>query len=232
MNKRHDDAFLERREAARATLDHLPGNCANNSEGRLVFFDAVYEEAQGDEAAVPWADLEPKAYLVEWLKDNSGVGKKAVDIGCGLGDNAEAIAQAGYETTAFDIVEKAIEWAVQRFPKSDVAYRAADLFAPPEEWIGGFDFVHECYTLQALPPDMVEETYAAICRLLAPSGTLLIFTRYRKDGVEVNGPPWALEERLLDTPAAHGLIKMSERRFDIKRRDNDVPHHLSLWQKP
>ncbi|MEO1067427.1 MAG: class I SAM-dependent methyltransferase, partial [Pseudomonadota bacterium] len=160
-----------------------------------------------------------------------GAGARAIDIACGLGDNAEAMATAGYKTTGFDIVEKAIAWASKRFPESPVDYRVADLFSPPQEWVGGFDLVHECYTLQALPEGMVKETAAAICALVAPGGTLLVYTRCRPDGADADGPPWPLEERNLTLPAAHGLTKLSEKSFQVDRHDKVIDHSFAVWRK-
>ncbi|MEP6357149.1 MAG: class I SAM-dependent methyltransferase [Hyphomicrobiales bacterium] len=235
MTEPMDDAFLARRASARAELDALPGNYAHDSAGRTVFFDAVYEEAKGDEAAVPWADLEPKDYLIEWLAKSAdqviGQGKSAIDVGCGLGDNAEAMAAHGYATTAFDVVVKAIDWAKKRFPATGVNYQVADLFALPDEWMQSFDLVHECYTLQALPPEMLHETSKAICGLVAPGGKLLIYTRARADGAEANGPPWPIEEQFLDLPKQFGLTKLSEQKLIVPRDVRNIPHHFSIWQR-
>ncbi|MCC5670705.1 class I SAM-dependent methyltransferase [Nostoc sp. CHAB 5784] len=41
-------------------------------------------------------------------------GQKALVIGCGLGDDAEAIASLGFEVTAFDISPTAIAWCQER----------------------------------------------------------------------------------------------------------------------
>lgn len=231
MSTVKDAAFMSRRDAARTKLDQLPGNYANDSAGRLVFFDAVYEEAKNDAAAVPWADLEPKGYLLKWLRNNPGEAERAIDIGCGLGDNAEAIAAHGYQTTGFDVAAKAITWAQNRFPQTDVAYQVADLFNVPEQWAGGFDLVHECFTLQALPPEILSETVEAVCGLVASGGTLLVYTRYRENGAQASGPPWPIEECFLDQPKHYGLSKVHEERTVVTRGDKSVPHHFSIWKK-
>ena len=58
-------------------------------------------------------------------------GKKALTIGCGLGDDAEQLAEWGFSTTAFDVSETAIRACRRRFPDSRVQYVAADLLQPP-----------------------------------------------------------------------------------------------------
>ena len=226
-----DPDFAARREKVRSALDELPGNYAEDSDGRNVFFDAVYDRANGDEAQIPWADLAPKDDLVSYLETHAGEGRRAIDVACGLGDNAEAMAAYGYQVTAFDVVEKAIEWAKKRFKNSDVSYQAADLFNPPSDWRQGFDLVHECYTLQALPEGMIEESTKAICDLVAPQGTLLIYTRMRDNGAAANGPPWPLQEQYLDLPAKNGLTKLSDKRFTVKRGDREIPHSFAIWER-
>ncbi|MEM8838214.1 MAG: class I SAM-dependent methyltransferase [Pseudomonadota bacterium] len=231
MNAKDED-FQKRREAARAQLSALPGNDAPDAAGRRHFFDAVYERAAGDEAAIPWADLEAKPELLSYLADHPGKRRRALDIACGLGDNAEALANAGYTTIAFDIAEEAIAWAKKRFPETAVSYETADLFNPPESWAPGFDLVHECYTLQALPPEGVEETARAICRLVAPGGTLLVYSRTRPDGADADGPPWPLEETNLRLPERFGLTQVSDKRFSISRGDRVIDHSFAVWHRP
>ncbi|GAB4349830.1 MAG: hypothetical protein Kow0026_05520 [Oricola sp.] len=209
-----------------------------NGEGgtlpeRREFFKDIYRSAGGDAGRIPWADLAAKAVLHEWLVKNPGDGKRtAIDIGCGLGDNAEALAAAGYETTAFDLSEHAIGWARKRFPGSPVDYTVADLFDLPERWKGAFDLVNECYTLQSLSPGMLAETAAAIASLVRPGGTLLVYARWRADGAEVNGPPWPLEESKLHVFADLGFTLQSEDRFTVERPGRKIPHSFAVWRKP
>lgn len=199
---------------------------------RREFFKDIYRRAGGDAGQIPWADLAAKAVLHEWLVKNPGHGEQsAIDIACGLGDNAEALAEAGYETTAFDLSEHAISWAQKRFPDSPVSYTTADLFALPEEWNGAFDLVNECYTLQSLSPDMLQETAAAVASLVKPGGTLLVYARWREDGAEVNGPPWPLEKSKLHVFSGLGFDLLSEDLFSVSRPGRDVPHSFAVWRK-
>ena len=49
-------------------------------------------------------------------------GQKAIVIGCGVGDDAEALSEAGYEVTAFDISPEAILLCKNRYPDTTVNY--------------------------------------------------------------------------------------------------------------
>ena len=124
------------------------------------WFDALYAEADGDTSQIPWADLEPNPHLVAWLEKHplDGANKKAVVVGCGLGDDAEKLAEYGFEVTAFDVAPKGIEWAKKLHPDTKVNYLVADLFNLPDGLKGKFDFVLEIHTIQALPVSLREKS--------------------------------------------------------------------------
>ena len=117
------------------------------------WFEVLYKEAEAGKSTVPWADRGANSNLIEFWSVNTQPtdGKQALVIACGLGDDAEQLAAWGFETTAFDISETAIRTARNRFPNREVRYQVADLFEPPAEWVGKFDFVFEANTVQALP---------------------------------------------------------------------------------
>ncbi|MCB1541959.1 MAG: class I SAM-dependent methyltransferase [Rhodoblastus sp.] len=202
------DDFAARRAAARQRLDAIdPAKSGRLDDPyRRDWFRAVYDLADGDEAAVPWADKAAHPLLREWLDSRALSNLGALDVGCGLGDNAEALAAAGARTTAFDLSEDAISWANRRFPQSRVDYRAADLFDPPAEWRAAFDFVHECYTLQALPNRLLPEAGRALASFLKPGGRLLVIARSRPNPAAPDGPPWPLARGDIEALMAHGLV--------------------------
>ncbi len=132
----------------------------NNPTG---WFEALYNQAKGDSSAVPWANLGPSPDVVDWFNKQQlqGNSQKALVVGCGLGDDAEFLSHRGFVVTAFDVSPTAIAWCKQRFPDSTVTYHPADLFEPPAEWLAGFDFVLEYFTIQALPPAMNKEAHSS-----------------------------------------------------------------------
>ena len=228
-----DPDFRQRRDAARKRLDALIGADSSDAGERKSWFEAVYESADGDPAGVPWADLTPKPKLLGYLADNPGKGRTALDVACGLGDNAEAIAGAGYQTTAFDLAEGAIRWAIERFPNTQVNYQTADLFFLPAEWNQAYDFVHEYYTVQALEGEMRTAAPAAIARLVAPAGRLLVVARARAEGTVSSGPPWPLMPSEVDMFAqGTGLTEVSREVFEVQKQDLSVPHVKAIFARP
>ena len=88
-----------------------------------AWFEVLYAQAKGDTAKIPWAKLAPHPYLQDWLTNHEPFPsqQKALVIGCGLGDDAEALANLGFEVTAFDISPTAITWCKQRFPNGSIS---------------------------------------------------------------------------------------------------------------
>jgi len=223
--------FAARRAAARARLDALdphmkPGGTAADPR-RKDWFEAVYVLADGDFAAVPWAGLAPHPLLADWLAHNGRLdGLKAADVGCGLGDNAAALAEAGAGVVAFDLVSGAIDWARRRFPGGDIDFRVADLFELPADWRGAFDFVQETYTLQALPAELLPSAGAALGGLLAPGGRLLVIARAREEDQQLAGPPWPLTRAAIEGLAGAGLRMTTLE--DIAAAENRPRHWRAL----
>jgi SAM-dependent methyltransferase len=148
---------------------------------------------------------------VEWLDASNiqGKGRKALKVGCGLGDDAEELAQRGFQTTAFDISQTAISWCRRRYLHSSVAYHVANLYNVPAEWHGAFSLVVESYTLQVLPPDLRAKAIYCISGFLAPGGTLLVIARGR-DSTESEGKmPWPLTKEELAAINDSGLEEVS-----------------------
>src|SRR6185295_8490123 len=95
------------------------------------WFEDLYREADAGTTVVPWADLVPNPHLVEWLDTAPASRGRVLDVGTGLGDNAEELARRGYSVVAFDVAATAIERARERFPQSTVEYCVANLLEPP-----------------------------------------------------------------------------------------------------
>ncbi len=160
----------------------------------LAWFEELYSQAESAGlSSIPWADLEPNPNLVEWLdrRQTDRQGKRALKVGCGLGDDAEELSRRGFDVVAFDISKSAVAMSKRRFPQSSVRYEPVDLFHPPD-WVGRFDLVLESYTLQVLPPALRLEAMTRITSFVAPGGNLLLITRARENEGDPGQMPWPL----------------------------------------
>jgi len=191
-----------RRRAAELAAQHV-------SDGRPTgWFEPLYAAASGDAGKVPWADLAPNPGLLVWARRAGTTayhGKRALVVGCGLGDDAEEVAGWGARVLAFDISPTAIAWARLRFPESRVSYEVGDLFSPPGSWARAFDFVFEAYTLQSLPRSVRPPAFDNLAGFVAPGGTLLVIARARDEREQVEGPPWPLAASELERFETSGL---------------------------
>jgi len=176
------------------------------------WFESLYAAAAGDAQNIPWADLRPNIHLVAWLDAHGvrGEGKRALVVGCGLGDDAEELARREFDVTAFDVASTAIAWCRRRFPHTRVAYQVADALHPPSQWTRAFDFILESYTLQALPAGPRDEAMRSISKLVAPGGSLLVICRGRDEGDdEPLEPPWPLTRAELRRACNESLVEAS-----------------------
>src|SRR5436189_5405400 len=143
-----------------------------------AWFEQLYAQAHLGEAEVPWQRGEPYPALVTWATEHTlnRQGKRAVVVGCGLGDDAEYLADLGFNTVAFDVSKSAIDSARQRFPDSTVDYRTVDLLTPPADLKNAFDLVVEIRTVHSLPRAFRATATANIRQMDRERGTLLVIT--------------------------------------------------------
>ena len=198
----------------------------------LGWFDSIYTDAEGDHNAVFWADLQANPCLLRWLRESpqEHEGKKAVAVGCGVGDDAEAMSEAGYEVTAFDISPEAIRLCKNRYPDTKVNYLVADLFDSPEQWAEAFDLVYECNTIQVLPGQYRIRARDAMVSLLAPQGDMRVSCRSRLKGEQEDAIPLPLDKEELDGFVRCGLEEQSFLAYD-DTQDPPVPHFFSCYKR-
>jgi len=197
------------------------------------WFETLYREVDKDWARIPWADLTPNPHVAEWLAADAGdrSARTALVVGCGLGDDAEAVAARGYRVVAFDVASTAIEGCRRRYPETRVEYRVADLFDPPSDWAGGFDLVVEVNTLQVLPDARRVQAMGRLADFVAPGGTLLVVARGREENDDPGRMPWPLTRRELRAFAGAGL---EEERFEDFLDDETPPvrRFRATWRRP
>ncbi len=197
------------------------------------WFDKIYQSANGDYKEVFWADLEPSPYLISWLKEEkiTKENKTAIVIGCGVGDDAQALSSFGFEVTAFDISPTAIELCKKRFPNSKVTYIVADLFDYPKDWFESFDVVYECNTIQVLPDQYRKKARKAMSSLLAKDGYILVSCRSREEGTMLDVIPLPLSKSEMDEfVTLDKLTEVSFLAYD-DTQEPPVPHFFGIYKK-
>ena len=161
-----------------------------------AWFNDLYSEHKENHDKIPWAKLEVNPLLKSYLDERKEHQGKALVIGCGLGDDAEALELSGYEVLAIDVSQKALELAQERFSDSKIVFEKQDIFDMPKKYHEHFDFVFEAFTIQSLPIEFRAKMIKAVADTVAVKGKLLVVAHKKK--LTLSGPPWPLKKEEVD----------------------------------
>jgi len=169
-----------------------------------AWFDGLYEENKESQENIPWARQAVNPLLQSYLDEEAVHQGKALVIGCGLGDDAMALVEAGYAVTAIDVSQTALDLAKERFPDANITFKKQDIF----EYDAQFDFVFEAFTIQSLPVAFREKMITAVANTVAKGAKLLLVAHKREE--EFEGPPWPLTQEEVDRFKKEGLTELSQ----------------------
>lgn len=147
------------------------------------WFEKVYAQVNQENLGnIPWADLKPNPNLVPLFAEKQKKdwqGKRALVIGCGLGDDAAFLHTQGLKVNAFDISPTAIQHCKRRFGHFSIHYFVDNLltFQPKQS----YDLIVEIYTLQCLSETLRAGVLAKLAQFLATNGELIIICRGRNE---------------------------------------------------
>lgn len=128
-------------------------------------------------------DCEPEPELLAFLSRSvDQLGKKGLDIGCGLGRHTLAAVRLGFEMTAIDFSQAAIEHTKNAVNSNNFkvrAQRAAMNSLPFED--NEFDFAFSWCVLNHGTKDIFENAIAEAVRVIRPGGYFFGFVLSRDD---------------------------------------------------
>lgn len=168
-----------------------------------AWFDDLYKNNKSSQDNIPWARQTVNPLLQSYLDEDLSHRGSALVIGCGLGDDAIALEMAGYDVTAIDVSQTALDLAKERFADSNVKFINQDIFEYEEQ----FDFVFEALTVQSLPVEFREKMVKAVANTVAEGGKLLLVAHKKEE--DFKGPPWPLTLAEVDLFKTHGLKELS-----------------------
>ena len=168
-----------------------------------AWFDGLYQDNKNSQENIPWARQAVNPLLQSYLDEEKAHKGTALVIGCGLGDDAKALERAGYDVTAIDVSQTALDLAKERFVGSSIKFIKQDIF----EYTQTFDFVFEALTVQSLPIEFRQKMIQAVAGTVAQGGRLLLVA-HKKEEV-FKGPPWPLTQEEVELFKTCGLAELS-----------------------
>jgi len=134
--------------------------------GGSSFWDGFYADR---DKGVPFFVAKPDENLASYLDRGLITPGRALDLGCGPGRNAIALAQAGFTVDAVDLSATAIDWAAERAAEAgvEINFRRGDAFTLD---LGRYDLIYDSGCLHHLPPHRRISYLALLDRALLPGG--------------------------------------------------------------
>lgn len=134
----------------------------------------------------PWDSGRPSLELKAFLDQQKLKPGRILEIGCGTGTNAIYLAQLGFEVTAVDLSEVALEQARAKAKEASVSvnFIQCDITAPPD--LGApFPFVFDRGTYHVVRSVNLKAFQKAVAAAVAPDGLYLVLT----GNANTNAPP-------------------------------------------
>jgi len=147
-------------------------------------WDRIYHRYRPE--CLPWGIGKPRRVLAELVDSGRVEPGKTLDLCCGAGTNPVYLAKKGFNVTALDISDKAVEYAKEKAHKAevDINFLVGDFLSLPfksEEFDFAFDFGCFHHVEVKDRANFMEGLY----RVLKPRGIyFLVCFSY------MNGPAW------------------------------------------
>ncbi|MBI5929865.1 MAG: class I SAM-dependent methyltransferase [Chloroflexi bacterium] len=143
-----------------------------------------YESKDSDDYITRYSDMPRKNlvheidFLFEQQPPSHNGLRKALDVGCGVGQYAELLSQQGYEVSLLDASQKMLTLATQRANIPQERAKKSSIF----DWKFGygneydhyFDLIFACAIMIHVPEDKRERVYSTFHQLLKPAGILFV----------------------------------------------------------
>lgn len=178
-----------------------------------------YWEKQYQSSGLPWETNRPSSELQRVISDCHIQPCRAVEFGCGTGDDAVWLASRGFEVTAVDLSSEAIDQArgLARAAGVSVNFIVADVTAPGV-FSDKYDFFYDCGSYTAVHLDDGPAYRHAIERTCRPGALGLVLMGNALEPGGEDGPT-VLEEWQVRAEWSQGfdIVSLRSFRFDARR---------------
>jgi SAM-dependent methyltransferase len=155
------------------------------------FWDRFYRQRLDSGRDLDWEGLWTGPFLSPLRKAGA---RTILELGCGTGNDAARLADAGYSVTAVDLSAEAIGHARARFG-SMATFVVADMAQPLPFPDAGFDAVMSNVAMHMFPDRVTRGLFAEVGRLVRPGGLFLFHVNALEDRPlrARHLPAWELE---------------------------------------
>lgn len=172
--------------------------------------------AQGE---TPWDSGQPSEELLRILNAGKLTGRTVLEIGCGTGTNAIELARRGFQVTAVDIVDQAIQAARKkaRKAKPTVDFRVADVL---QDDLGGpYDILFDRGVYHCLRTVDLKRFQDFLKRATHPGSWWLSLDGNAKEDLE-DGPPVVTEPEIrTELGPLFDILELREFHFTTNKTD-------------
>ncbi|MBX9771326.1 MAG: class I SAM-dependent methyltransferase [Candidatus Obscuribacterales bacterium] len=167
----------------------------------------------------PWDSGTPSEALKTVLSRGLIKPCRMFEVGCGTGTNAIFLAQSGFDVTAVDLSEVAINRAKEKADAAgvNIKFLQADVTALPAEIGAEFPFVFDRGTYHIVRNINLQGLQSALSKLVAPGGYLVVLAgNANEDSPPDKGPPRVKAGEMCAELEgnAFDLVHLKESRFD------------------
>jgi SAM-dependent methyltransferase len=166
----------------------------------------------------PWDSGRPSLGLISLLEEGKIKPCRMLEFGCGTGTNAIYLAQLGFDVTAVDLSEVALDRARAKAKEANVSIKfiQADLTAPPD--LGGpFPFVFDRGTYHIVRSVNLTAFQKTLESVVAPDGYYVVLAGNANVGVaDDKGPPTVRAQELCSELEgdSFNLLQLQQAHFD------------------
>jgi SAM-dependent methyltransferase len=142
-----------------------------------AFWDQFFSQRLRSGNDLDWQGLWTEPFLVPLREAGA---RTVLELGCGTGNDAARLADAGYSVTAVDLSGEAVRQARARYG-SMATFMVADITQRLPFPGGGFDAVMSNVAMHMFPDAVTRAVFAEVGRLVRPDGLFLFHVNALED---------------------------------------------------
>ncbi len=190
------------------------------------FFHEVYDQQ------APW-DIGAPQPEVEQLLLDQGFHGRILDIGCGTGHNAMALAEAGHDVTAIDLVPRAVEQARAAADARDlhIHWLVGNALEVRDQVTGHFDTVLDSGVFHVFSDADRAAYIRQLKQVVAPGGILHVIVFSDKEGGD-DGPRRVSRKELVHAFQDGWIMQeIRQTRYGIRSREEGARAWRGTWRR-